>query len=215
LVLVADTCHPRFARLYPRAAARADARGAAAHRRQLLANLHGRVVEVGAGNGLNFAHYPPTVTEVVAIEPEPTLREFARDAANRAPVRVTVQPGLADALPFADDTFDAAVASLVLCSVPDQATALAELRRVLKPGGELRFYEHVVPLTGPKRALLRFADRSGLWPKLAGGCHPARDTGAAIVAAGFTVEECERIEFSAAPPLEPKIPYLLGRARSA
>lgn len=200
--------------MYPRAAARADARGAAAHRRRLLTDLHGRVVEIGAGDGRNFAHYPATVTEVIAIEPEPTLREFAREAANHAPVRVIVQPGLADALPFADGEIDAAVASLVLCSVPDQATALAELHRVLRPGGELRFYEHVVPLKGPKRALLRLADRSGLWPRLAGGCHPARDTGAAIAAAGFTVEACERIEFSAAPPLEPKLPYLLGRARS-
>lgn len=208
-----DTCHPRFARIYPRAAARADARGAAEHRRRLLAGLGGRVVEVGAGDGRNFAHYPPTVTEVVAIEPEPTLRALAEAAAARAPVPVTVLPGLADALPFADGELDAAVVSLVLCSVPDQPAALAELRRVLRPGGELRFYEHVVPLGGPKRALLRLADRSGLWPALAGGCHPARDTGAAIKAAGFAVEACERIDFSAAPPLEPRIPYLLGQAR--
>lgn len=201
--------------MYPRAAARADARGAREHRRRLVAGLHGRVVEVGAGNGLNFAHYPRTVTEVVAIEPEPTLREFAYDAAQRAPVPVTVKPGLADDLPFADGELDAAVVSLVLCSVPDQPAALAEIHRVLKPGGELRFYEHVVPLKGPKRALLQLADRSGVWPKLAAGCHPARDTGAAIAAAGFTIEACERIAFSAAPPLEPKIPYLLGRARSA
>jgi hypothetical protein len=82
---------------------------------------------------------------------------------------------------------------------------------VLRPGGELRFYEHVIALSQPKRALLQFADRSGIWPKLAGGCHPARDTGAAIEAAGFNVEQCERFGFKASF-FEPTIPHLLGRA---
>jgi len=106
-----DIEHPRFARVYPGAAARADARGAAEHRRRLVDGLAGRVVEVGAGNGRNFAHYPPTVTEVVAIEPEPTLRALAADAP--ASVPMTVVAGLADALPFADGELDAAVVSLV------------------------------------------------------------------------------------------------------
>ena len=209
-----DRPHPRFARLYPRAAARADARGAAAHRATLLAGLHGRVVEVGAGHGLNFVHYPSTVTQVVAIEPEPTLRALAtKAAAAHLLVPITVLPGEAEHLPFADGELDAAVTSLVLCTVPDQQAALAELRRVLKPGGELRFYEHVIPERGLKRALLKAADRSGAWPALAGGCHPARDTGAAIERAGFTIESCERIVFSAGA-LEPSIPYLVGTARS-
>jgi len=109
---------------------------------------------------------------------------------------------------------DAAVASLVLCSVPDQERALAELRRVIRAGGELRFYEHVIATTQPKRAILQFADRSGIWPALGGGCHPARDTGAAIKAAGFTIERQERFDFRAGP-LEPRIPYILGIARRA
>ncbi|WP_245971968.1 class I SAM-dependent methyltransferase [Solirubrobacter pauli] len=209
-----DLPHPRFARLYPRAAARADARGAASHRSRLVADLSGRVVEIGAGHGANFVHYPPTVTEVVAIEPEPTLRALATQAAAaHMPVPISVRPGTAEALPFADHELDAAVVSLVLCSVPDQARALDEIRRVLKPGGELRFYEHVIPRGGVKRMLLQAADRSGAWPALAGGCHPARDTAAAIERAGFTIEACERIDFSAAA-IEPTIPYLLGRARS-
>ena len=203
---------PRFAKMYMKAAARADQRGADAHRRRLLEGLSGRVVEVGAGHGINFQHYPATVTCVLAIEPEGTLRATAEDAANSAPVPVTVVEGTADALPFGDGAADAVVVSLVLCSVPDQATALAEARRVLRPGGEIRFYEHVIARGQPKRTILQFADRSGLWPKIAGGCHPARDTGAAIEAAGFTTERCERFGFSASA-LEPKIPHILGVAR--
>src|SRR6266508_2488374 len=114
------------------------------HRRKLLAGLSGQVVEVGAGNGLNFTLYPETVEHVLAVEPEPLLREAAIEEAKKAPVPVEVVDGLASELPAEDASQNAAVASLVLCSVPDQAEALAEMRRVLKPGGELRFYEHVI-----------------------------------------------------------------------
>ena len=209
-----DISHPRFARMYPKMAARADRRGATDHRRRLLEGLSGRVVEVGAGNGLNFAHYPDGVTEVVAIEPEPTLRATAEDAASQAPVPVTVRAGTADALPLDAGGVDAAVARLVLCSVPDQQRALAEIRRVLRPEGELRFYEHVVARCQPKRTFLQIADRSGIWPRIAGGCHPARDTGAAIEAAGFTIEQSDRFPF-AASALEPSVPHILGTARRA
>ena len=207
-----DIPRPRFARMYPKAAARADRRGASEHRRRLLQNLGGRVVEVGAGNGLNFAHYPATVTEVVAIEPEPTLRAVAQQAAAAAPVPVSVRKGTADTLPLADGEMDGAVVSLVLCSVPEQGLALAEVYRVLRAGGELRFYEHVIARCQPKRAILQLADRSGLWPAIGGGCHPARDTGAAIEAAGFTIERCERFGFRASA-LEPSVPHILGIAR--
>ena len=207
-----DTRHPRFAQLYPSVAARADRRGAAEHRRRLLEDLAGRVVEVGAGNGRNFVHYPPTVTGVVAIEPETSLRALAAEAAREVAVPVTVISGLADDLPFADGELDAAVVSLVLCSVPDQQRALSELWRVLRAGGELRFYEHVIARRQPKRALSQLADRSGAWPALAAGCHLARDTGAAIAAAGFDIEHCDRIKFRAAP-LEPRLSYIIGRAR--
>jgi ubiquinone/menaquinone biosynthesis C-methylase UbiE len=198
--------------MYIKAAARAERRGAAGHRRRLLEGLGGRVVEVGAGHGLNFAHYPATVTEVLAIEPEDTLRASAQQAAAKAPVPVTVTAGTAEALPLADGEADAVVVSLVLCSVPDQAVALAEARRVLRPGGELRFYEHVVARRQPGRAILQLADGSGIWPKIAGGCHVARDTGAAIAAAGFAIERLERFPFSPGP-LEPSVPHILGVAR--
>jgi SAM-dependent methyltransferase len=207
-----DKPHPRFARFYMKGAPRTEERGAADHRKRLLAGLSGRVVEVGSGHGLNFPYYPSTVTEVVAVEPEPTLRAAAEEAAKSAPVPVTVRAGTAEALPLADGEMDAGVASLVLCSVPDQAVALGELRRILRPGGELRFYEHVIAKRQPGRVILQALDRSGLWPAAAGGCHPARDTGAAIEAAGFDVESCDRFGFSFVA-IVPPIPHILGVAR--
>jgi len=203
--------NPRFARMYVKAAARAERRGAHDHRRRLLAGLHGTVLEVGAGHGLNFSNYPATVTKVIALEPNRALREQAESAAADAAVEVDVLDGLAGALPVADESVDAAVASLVLCSVPDQAVALAELNRVIRPGGELRFYEHVIPNCQPKRTLTRLVDRSGLWPRIAGGCHPARDTTTAIGDAGFDITDIERFMF-AASPIEPSMPHIIGSA---
>jgi ubiquinone/menaquinone biosynthesis C-methylase UbiE len=207
-----DIERPRFARMYLKASDKAGRRGATEHRQRLIAGLSGTVVEVGAGHGLNFPHYPTAVTHVIAIEPEPTLRAQATDAAADAPVTVRVLAGVADQLPLDDASADAAVASLVLCSVPDQDDALAELHRVIRPGGELRFYEHVIPSCQPKRLLLQAVDHSGLWPRIAGGCHPARDTTAAIRRAGFQIETIERIMFSASR-FEPSIPHVLGTAR--
>jgi ubiquinone/menaquinone biosynthesis C-methylase UbiE len=207
-----DIARPRFARMYLRSAANAEQRGAADHRRRLLEGLSGTVVEIGAGHGLNFPHYPSQVSEVIAIEPEPTLRSQAKAAAESATVPIRVLAGVADELPVADARVDAVVASLVLCSVPDQPHALAEIRRVLRPDGELRFYEHVVPRCQPKRLLLQVIDRSGIWPTIAGGCHPARDTTEAIMQAGFDIEEVERFGFSA-QRFEPLIPHILGTAR--
>jgi SAM-dependent methyltransferase len=207
-----DIPRPRFARLYMRSAANAEERGATDHRRRLLEGLRGTVVEIGAGHGLNFPLYPPQVTEVIAIEPEPTLRSQAATAAEKASVPIRVLAGVADELPLEDASVDAVVASLVLCSVPDQQRAFAEIRRVLRPEGELRFYEHVVARCQPKRLLLQVIDRSGIWPAIAGGCHPARDTTEAIMQAGFDIEEIERFGFSA-QRFEPLIPHILGTAR--
>src|SRR4051794_7422805 len=112
-----------------------DELGVAAHRRELLDGLEGRVVEIGAGTGASFRHYPLGVSEVVAVEPEPYLHALATQAARGAAVPVRVVDATAEALPLDDGSCDAAVASLVLCSVADPAVALAELRRVLRPGG--------------------------------------------------------------------------------
>jgi ubiquinone/menaquinone biosynthesis C-methylase UbiE len=198
--------------MYIRSAASAEERGGTDHRRRLLDGLRGTVVEIGAGHGLNFPHYPPEVREVVAIEPEPTLRRQAETAAESASMPVRVLAGVADELPLEDETVDAAVASLVLCSVPDQQRALAEIRRVLHPDGELRFYEHVIPRRQPKRVLFQVIDRSGIWPAIAGGCHAARDTTEAIKQAGFDIQGIERFGFSA-NRFQPLVPHILGTAR--
>jgi ubiquinone/menaquinone biosynthesis C-methylase UbiE len=203
--------HPIFARVYQRVSAVAEAAGAAEHRSRMLAGLVGRVVEVGAGNGMNFAHYPVTVSEVVAVEPEEYLRARAGEAAATAPVVVTVVDGTAAALPLDDASVDAGIASLVLCSVAQQAGALAELHRVIRPGGELRFYEHVLA-QNPK--LARWQRRiDPLWTRLAGGCHLTRDTEAAITAAGFTIESSDRFLFQPCWTSKLSAEHILGRAR--
>jgi ubiquinone/menaquinone biosynthesis C-methylase UbiE len=201
--------HPRFAKLYERISAESERRGTAEHRDRALAGLSGRVLEVGAGNGMNFRHYPATVTEVVAVEPENTLRALAEHAAASAPVPITVVAGHGDALPFDDASFDAAVVSLVLCSVPEPGHFLAEIRRVLKPGGDLRFFEHVRssrPLLGVLQDAITPA-----WSAIGGGCHLNRDSRAAIDAAGFEIDELDRFTYR---PLKfiPAHAHILGRA---
>lgn len=202
--------NPIFARLYARVARDSETRGAAEHRRRMLAGCRGRVIEIGAGLGSNFAHYPPQVTEVVALEPEPHLRGHAMREASRAPVRVSVIDGHAGNVPFADGEFDAGVASLVLCTVPDQRLALAELHRAIRPGGELRFYEHVRSGRTREARIQQLADAT-LWPHLAGGCNLSRDTRSAIEQAGFQVLSCERFAYSPARMM-PAAPHILGVA---
>jgi ubiquinone/menaquinone biosynthesis C-methylase UbiE len=185
--------HPIFARCFDRLSHAMEGEVGPC-RDELLAGLTGHVVEVGAGNGINFARYPPAVEAVTAVEPEPYLRAKATVAADRAAVPITVLDAAAEALPLPDDSCDEAVACLVLCSVRDQPTALAELRRVLRPGGELRFFEHVVARGSSRARVQSFLDAAGVWPLLAGGCHCARDTLAAVRAAGFTVERARDID---------------------
>jgi ubiquinone/menaquinone biosynthesis C-methylase UbiE len=202
--------HPIFARLVAFVAARAEGSEDDDLRRELLSGLRGRVVELGAGSGPNFRLYPSTVDEVVAVEPEDYLRGKAEEAAGRSGRAIRLVDALADELPFPDASFDAAVAALVLCSVPSQASTLAELRRVVRPGGELRFYEHVVA-RAPRYA--RFQRAVGrVTPHLAGGCHPDRDTGAAIEEAGFRLERVRRFVLPSLLEL-PVAPRILGAAR--
>jgi len=206
--------HPLFARFYTHVLARNEPAEIRALRDELLAGASGRVVEVGAGSGANFPHYPPSVAEVVAVEPEAYLREQAQEAAQTADVPIAVLDGVADALPLDDASCDVAVACLVLCSVPDQARALAELRRVLKPGGELRYYEHVRAATPRMASAQRFVDRA-FWPRAFGGCHTARATVAAIEAAGFALERHRDVRPDSIPAFVPVSPQAIGLARLA
>ena len=204
--------NPIFARVLARAAELEDRRGGAEFRRRLLAGLSGRVLEIGPGNGVSFGYYPKEVIELVAVEPEPHLRGLATDAARTAPVPTRVIDGSADELPVEDGSFDAVVVAGVLCSVPDQRRALAEITRVLKPSGQLRFFEHVA---ARGRRLARFQDLldATVWPPMMGGCHPNRDTEAELLAAGFTLDWRERMSFRPTPVSIPVAPRILGAAR--
>jgi ubiquinone/menaquinone biosynthesis C-methylase UbiE len=186
-------------------------REVADYRRRLLAGLNGRVIEIGAGNGLNFRHYPPEVTAVVAVEPEPYLRDRARHSAALAMVPIEVVSGLAERVAAPDAGFDAAIASLVLCSVGDPSAALQELYRVLRPGGELRFFEHVRADTPRLRRLQDVLDAT-IWPLLLGGCHSGRDTVASIEASGFDVHQLEHFRFPEKPAWNPTSPHVIGAA---
>jgi SAM-dependent methyltransferase len=199
--------NPLFARYFNRFAARREERGNRELRQELLSGLSGRVIEVGAGNGLNFPHYPQAVREVVAVEPEPYLRDRAAAA---APIPVRVTDGTAGDLPAADGEFDAVVVSGLLCSVPDAGAALAEFRRILRPGGQLRFYEHVRSRDAVFARYQRAADV--VWPRLMGGCHVERRTQSAIARA-FTIERCRGFRFPPAAAFSPVAPRIIGVAR--
>jgi SAM-dependent methyltransferase len=166
-------------------------------RRENLAGLTGRVLEVGAGTGTNFEFYPDTVTEVVAIEPEVQLAVLARQAIDKASIPVTVSTDTVEHYGASEATggdhagtsepFDAVVASLVLCSVQDPDGVLRQLFSMLRPGGELRYLEHVAS-TGVRARMQRLSDAT-LWPRLFGNCHTHRDTERSIVDAGFEVAD--------------------------
>ncbi|GAA2864185.1 class I SAM-dependent methyltransferase [Streptosporangium fragile] len=202
--------HPLFARLYPRVSDYEDAHGALEHRRELLARTGGRVLEIGAGHGANFRHYPPTVRQVIAIEPEPRLRLLAERAAAHAPVSVQVRAGRAEHLPLPDNSVDAVVASQVLCSVRDVPRSLAEAARVLRPGGRLHFYEHI---RSPRPGFARMQRALDLlWPLQGAGCHLARDTERAIADAGFVIDRARHFDFLIDGRTGPSSPRVIGAA---
>ena len=182
-------------------------------RTENLAGLSGRILEVGAGTGTNFAHYPDTVTEVVACEPETRLAPRAREAAATAPIPVTVIESTIEAA-FADRTdvepFDAVVCSLVLCSVENPESVLRQLNALLKPGGELRFFEHVAS-SGWRGAMQKMADAT-VWPRISGNCHTHRNTERAITGAGFSLATTRhQMTFPAWVPI-PVSEVAVGRA---
>jgi SAM-dependent methyltransferase len=180
-------------------------------RRENLAGLSGRVLEVGAGTGTNFQYYPNTVTEVVAVEPEHRLFELAQQAAAAAPVPVTVSTDTAEQfLASGSEPFDAVVCSLVLCSVDQPDAVVQQLHSLLRPGGELRYLEHEAG-TGARGRLQKLADAT-IWPPLMGNCHTHRDTEQTIVDAGFRVDGGRReLTMPTWVPL-PVVDFTIGRA---
>jgi ubiquinone/menaquinone biosynthesis C-methylase UbiE len=189
--------HPLFARTFPAMSRAVESGGIAGRRKDLLAGLAGQVIDVGTGTGPSFSYYPAAVTRVLAVEPEPRLRALAAAAAQAAAVPIEVTDGMASALPTADASYDAVVVCFVLCTVPDQDAALAEIRRVLRPGGTLCFLEHVRASTSGLARMQRALEAT-VWPHLFGGCHLSRDTAAAIQRAGFTITRLEEFLFPAA-----------------
>lgn len=205
--------HPFFARVWTMKSAR-ESEALRDLRREALAGLTGRVLEVGAGTGTNFGFYPDTVREVVALEPEPRLFAKAEDAATAAPVPVTVVPSSIESVPAAEP-FDAVVCALVLCSVADLGHALSQIRSVLKDRGELRFLEHVASTGWPGR-VQRLADAT-VWPRLSGNCHTHRDIERALSEAGFTIAATHHKLVPIPTPLPAWVPvpsseFAIGRA---
>lgn len=159
-------------------------------REQAVAGLTGTVLEIGFGSGLNVAHYPAAVTRVLAVEPSEVARRIAapRIAASRVPVEVIGLRG--ESIPLPDDVADSALSTFTLCTIPDVPAALAEVRRVLRPGGRLHVLEHgLAPAPGVARWQRRI---DHVWPHVAGGCHLGRPTVELLRAAGFTELDVEQ-----------------------
>lgn len=148
---------------------------------------------------------------MLAVEPEPHLLSLARRNAQRATVPIDLVFGVGERLPASDGAFDAAVVSLVLCSVDDQRAALRELRRVLRTGAELRFFEHIRADTPGLKRVQRALDAT-IWPAVAGGCHASRDTIGVIEHAGFTLERIDRFRFPETAVPFPTSPHVIGSA---
>jgi ubiquinone/menaquinone biosynthesis C-methylase UbiE len=196
-----------FAALYETVGKGSEEAGLREERRQLLASAEGSVIELGAGTGLNVELYPATVTSLVFTEPDQHMRRRLQRRVEALDRPAEVVEASAESLPFPDATFDTAVVTLVLCSVPDQQAALSEIARVLKPDGRLLFLEHV------RSTDAKIARRQDWIRPLYNlvGCNPNRDTLAGIEASAFTVETVKHGEVPKAPKVER--PLIAGIAR--
>jgi ubiquinone/menaquinone biosynthesis C-methylase UbiE len=188
-----------LALVYDRLGAASEDAGMREERRRLLQRASGEVLEIGAGTGLNLPLYPPTVSRVVAAEPDRHMARRLRRQARQAPVPVEHVSAPAEALPLPAGSFDTVVGTLVLCTVGDPAVVLAEVARLLRPGGRYLFLEHV---RAHDARLARWQDRlAPLWGVIGGGCHPNRATLAALRASPLTVSEVQEGRIPKAAPL--------------
>lgn len=196
-----------YAAMYDLFNASAERAGLREQRHDLLAQATGATIEIGAGTGLNLAHYPPAVTRLALIEPDPYMRERLRGRASRLGRDAEILDAAADRLPFPDASFDTAVVTFALCSVPDEQAALSEITRVLARGGRLLFLEHV--RSADPRVAARQDKMPFPYPLI--GCHPNRDTLAEIKASPLAVESVREGELPKAPAIER--PMIVGTAR--
>lgn len=188
-----------FTAFYDRAMKSTEEAGMREKRREVLSEAAGRTIDIGAGTGLNLELFPPGVSELVLAEPDPHMLKKLREKLSASGREASVIQSPAEKLPFPDGSFDTAVFTLVLCTVPDPAAALAEAARLLRPGGKLLFLEHV---RSEDPGLARWQDRlEGPWHFLGDGCHCNRDTVATIEASPFEIENVEKGELPKAPPL--------------
>jgi ubiquinone/menaquinone biosynthesis C-methylase UbiE len=188
-----------FAALYDRGLKSTEEAGLGQMRADLLAGAEGRVIEIGAGTGVNIDLYPDAVQDLVLVEPDPHMAKRLRERLAGSPRAATIAEAPAERLPLESASFDTAVATLVLCTVPDPVAAVAELARVLAPGGRLLFIEHV---RSGDPALARWQDRlEKPWRFLGDGCHCNRDTLATLAASRFELGEVERDRIPKAPAI--------------
>jgi ubiquinone/menaquinone biosynthesis C-methylase UbiE len=188
-----------FAALYDRFLEKTEEAGLRDVRREVLAAASGRTIDIGAGTGVNLELFPEAVTDLVLAEPDPHMAKRLRHKLSESGRRAEHVAAPAESLPFEDASFDTAVFTLVLCTVPDPRAALAEAARVLKPGGKLLFVEHV---RAEDPGLARWQDRlEKPWRFFGDGCHCNRDTVATIEASPLTVEAVERGDLPKSPPL--------------
>jgi ubiquinone/menaquinone biosynthesis C-methylase UbiE len=200
-----------FAAIYDKALAGSEEAGLTEKRHELLAQARGRVLEIGAGTGLNLQHYPEGVGEIVFTEPEEPMAKRLEGKLAAAGRQGQVTRAPAEKLPFEDSSFDTVVCTLVLCTVDDPEQALSEVARVLRPGGQFLFLEHI-RADDPK--LARWQDRlTGIWRKIGHGCNPNRATPAMIERSPLTLDEIEHSEFPKSPPIVR--PLVSGRALAA
>ena len=197
-----------FSALYDRMLKGTEDAGMRDRRREVLSAATGRTIDIGAGTGANLGLFPDGLTEVVMAEPDPHMTKRLREKITAQGADVELVEAGAERLPFADDSFDTAVFTLVLCTVPDPAAALAEAARILKPGGQLLFVEHV---RANHPGVARWQDRlERPWKFIGDGCHCNRDTIASIEASPLSVDHVDRGELPKSPPIVK--PLVWGRA---